>query len=38
MAKIFLVYGHYDDNSFNAAIKNTFIKTAKQNGHEVDCV
>ena len=29
MKKIFLVYGHYDDNSFNAAIRDTFIKTAK---------
>ena len=38
MAKIFLVYGHYDDKSFNAAIKNTFIETAIKNGHEVDCV
>ena len=38
MKKIFLVYGHYNDNSFNAAIKNTFIKTAKDNGNEVDCV
>ena len=38
MAKIFLVYGHYSDKSFNAAIKNTFIKTASDNGHEVDCV
>ena len=38
MAKIFLVYGHYDDKSFNAAIKNTFISTAEENGHKVDCV
>ena len=29
MTKVFLVYGHYDDKSFNAAIKNTFIETAK---------
>ena len=38
MKKIFLVYGHYNDNSFNAAIKETFVKTAKENGNEVDCV
>lgn len=38
MSKIFLVYGHYNDLSFNAAIKDTFIKTAIENGHEVDCV
>ena len=38
MKKIFIIYGHYDDKSFNASIKNTFIETAKKNGHEVDCV
>ena len=38
MAKIFLVYSHYNDKSFNAAIKETFTKTAEENGHEVDCV
>ena len=38
MAKIFLVYGHYNDKSFNAAINETFTKTAEENGHEVDCV
>ena len=38
MKKIFIIYGHYDDNSFNASIKNTFIDTAKENGHSVDCV
>ena len=26
MKKVFLVYSHYDDKSFNAAIKNTFIE------------
>ena len=36
MKKIFLLYGHYDDKTFNAAIKNTFTKTAKENGHLVD--
>ena len=38
MKKIFLIYGHYDDKSFNAAIKNTFTKTAEENGHLVDSV
>ena len=38
MKKIFIIYGHYDDKSFNASIKNTFIETVKKNGHEVDCV
>ena len=38
MKKIFLVYGHYDEKSFNAAIRNTFIDTAKKKGHLVDTV
>ena len=38
MTKVFMVYGHYNDKSFNAAIKNTFIKTANEKGHTVDCV
>ena len=38
MKKIFLVYGHYNDNSFNAAIKDTFVKTSKEIGNEIDCV
>tara|TARA_Y100000741_G_scaffold302275_1_gene243918 strand:- start:153 stop:722 length:570 start_codon:yes stop_codon:yes gene_type:complete len=38
MKKIFLIYGHYDDKSFNAAIKNTFIQTSKEKGNLVDCV
>ena len=36
MTKIFMVYGHYNDKSFNSAIKDTFIKTANNNGHSVD--
>ena len=36
MKKIFVVYGHYDDKSFNAAIKDTFIKTVIENGNQVD--
>ena len=38
MKKIFLVYGHYNDKSFNAAIKDTFVKTVKDIGHQVDTV
>ena len=38
MTKVFMVYGHYDEKSFNAAIKDTFIKTANEKGHNVDCV
>jgi len=38
MKKIFIVYGHYNDESFNSSIKNTFIETAKECGHKVDCV
>ena len=38
MKKIFLIYGHYNDQSFNAAIRDTFIKTAKEKGHSVDTV
>ena len=29
MKKIFIVYGHYDEKSFNAAIRNTFISHKK---------
>ena len=38
MKKIFLVYGHYNDNSFNAAIKNEFIKHSELKGNKVDVV
>ena len=38
MKKIFLIYGHYNDKSFNAAIRDTFIKTAEENGNKVDVV
>ena len=38
MKKIFLVYGHYNDSSFNAAIKNEFIKQSELNGNKVDVV
>ena len=38
MKNIFLVYGHYNEKSFNAAIRDTFIKTAKENGNEIDSV
>jgi|TARA_B100000965_G_C19288458_1_gene624744 NAD(P)H dehydrogenase (quinone) len=38
MKKIFLVYSHYNEKSFNASIRDTFTKTAKEKGHEVDIV
>ena len=38
MKKIFLVYGHYNDNSFNAAIRDEFVKQSKVNGNQVDVV
>ena len=38
MKKVFLVYGHYDEKSFNAAIRDTFVKAAKENGNSVDIV
>jgi NAD(P)H dehydrogenase (quinone) len=38
MKKIFLIYGHYNDNSFNSAIKNEFIKEAELKGNKVDVV
>ena len=38
MKKIFLVYGHYNDASFNAAIRDEFIKTSKEKGNHVDVV
>ena len=38
MKKIFIVYGHYNDQSFNAAIRDTFVNTAKEKGHLVDVV
>ena len=36
MKKIFLVYGHYNDKSFNAAIRDTFIKKAEEKDNKVD--
>ena len=38
MKKIFLIYGHYNEKSFNAAVRDTFIKTAEEKGHFVDSV
>ena len=38
MSKIFIVYSHYDEKSFNSSIKDTFIKKAKDEGHTVDLV
>ena len=38
MKKVFLVYGHYNEKSFNAAIRDTFIETLKEKGHQIDIV
>jgi len=38
MKKVFLIYGHYNDRSFNASIRDTFISNAEEKGHTVDCV
>ena len=38
MSKIFLIFGHYNQNSFNAAIRDTFKETAEEKGHSVDIV
>mgnify|MGYP003315461487 CR=1 FL=1 len=38
MKKIFLIYGHYNDDSFNAAIRDTFITEVKKNGYKVDLI
>ncbi|MBM3630485.1 MAG: flavodoxin family protein [Alphaproteobacteria bacterium] len=38
MSKIFLIFGHYDQNSFNAAIRETFVKKAQDKGHKIDIV
>ena len=38
MKKIFIVYGHYDEKSFNAAIRDTFIKSVEKKGYSVDLI
>ena len=38
MKKIFLVYGHYNDSSFNAAIRDEFVKQSELNGNQVDII
>ena len=38
MKKIFIVYGHYNEKSFNAAIRDKFVESVKKNGHTVDVV
>ena len=38
MSKIFIVYSHYDEKSFNYAIRETFIKKAEEEGHTIDLV
>ena len=38
MKRIFVVYGHYNEKSFNAAIRDKFVETVEKNGHKVDVV
>ena len=39
MKKICIIFGHHDSkNSFNAAIKDTFINEAKKYGHQIDLI
>ena len=38
MKKIFIVYGHYSEKSFNAAILKTFVETVEKNGNKTDVV
>ena len=36
MNSFFIVYAHYDESSFNAAIRDTFIESANKAGHKTD--
>ena len=37
--RIFVIYGHHNiKESFNAAIRDTFIDEAKKNGHKIDLI
>ena len=39
MKKICIIFGHHNSiNSFNAAIKDTFINEAKKCGHQIDLI
>ena len=38
MSNIFVVYSHYNNKSFNAAIRDTFISKAEGLGHTIDLV
>ena len=39
MKRIFIAFGHHNTtDSFNAAIRDNFIREVKKNGHEVDLV
>ena len=37
--KICIIYGHFNTkDSFNAAVRDTFIEEAKKVGHEIDLI
>ena len=39
MKKIFIVYGHHNTkNSFNAAIRDTFVSEVKKKGYKIDLI
>ena len=39
MKKICIIFGHHNSkNSFNAAIRDTFIDEAKNHGHQIDLI
>ena len=39
MKKVFIAYGHHNtSNSFNSAIRDTFIDEAKKIGHKIDLI
>ena len=39
MKKICIIFGHHNSkNSFNAAIRDTFIEEAKKCGHQIDLI
>ena len=37
--RICIIFGHHNtQNSFNAAVRDTFIDEAKKNGHDIDLI
>ena len=38
MKNIILIYGHYNSNSFNASIRDEFVKTSLELGNKVNVI